>query len=96
MIINDLAELIKNLTIIFGGIGVIVGIFIWIMKINAGMKCLLRSQMLNIYYDNVESKTIKQYEKENFEHCYEAYKALKGNSFVDDIHDSVSDWTIIL
>lgn len=96
MTINDAASLIKDITVIVGGIGAIIAIIIWIIKINNGMKCLLRSQMLKTYYNNMESQTIRQYEKENFEHCYEAYKALRGNSFIDDVHESVSHWTIIL
>lgn len=96
MTIDNIASLIKDITIICGGVGAIVAVVIWIIKINNGMKCLLRSQMLKVYYNNLDCKTIKQYEKENFEHCYEAYKALKGNSFIEDIHESVSHWTVVL
>jgi hypothetical protein len=50
---------------------------------------------LRIYYDNRESQTVRQYEYENFVFLYEAYKALKGNSFIDKIYDEVKSWEII-
>ena len=52
-----------------------------------GMKCLLRAEMLQIYYHNREKKVIRQYEYENFLALYAAYKALRGNSFIDKIKD---------
>ena len=60
-----------------------------------GQKCLLRSEMLRIYYNNVETKKIHQFEIENFLKLYDAYKALGGNSFIDEIYEEVSRWIII-
>lgn len=60
-----------------------------------GERCLLRSEMLRIYYSNVDAQKIRQYERENFIKCYDAYKALRGNSFVDDINLEVRTWTIV-
>jgi hypothetical protein len=51
--------------------------------------------MLQIYYKNQESGTIHQYEYENFVYLYEAYKALKGNSFIDKIYAEVKTWHIV-
>lgn len=64
-------------------------------KIINGQKCLLRSEMLKTYYHNKDSERIRQYEAENFEKLYDAYKALKGNSFIDKIHNEVKDWEVI-
>ena len=64
-------------------------------RILKGQRCLLRSDMLNIYYDNRKEQTIRQYEYENFVFLYEAYKALEGNSFIDKIYDEVKKWKII-
>lgn len=50
---------------------------------------LFKSEMLRIYYHNREKRTIRQYEYENFVYLYEAYKALKGNSFIDKIYKEV-------
>lgn len=64
-------------------------------KVAEGNKCQLRGDMLAIYYHNKESRKIRQYEYENFIMLYEAYKALKGNSFIDKIYDEVKKWEII-
>ena len=52
--------------------------------------------MLQTYYHNKDTKKIRQYEKENFVLLYEAYKALKGNSFIDTIYAEVMKWETIL
>ena len=64
-------------------------------KISNGTKCQLRSEMLRIYYHNHDTKKIRQYEYENFVLLYEAYKALKGNSFIDKIYEEVKSWDIV-
>ena len=76
-------------------LGVIVPIIISIRKIANGTKCQLRSEMLRIYYNHRESGKIRQYEYENFVYLYEAYKALKGNSFIDKIYKEVQSWEVI-
>ena len=76
-------------------LGVIVPVIVSIRKISNGTKCQLRSEMLRIYYHNHESETIRQYELENFIMLYEAYKALKGNSFIDKIYKEVISWEVI-
>ena len=60
-----------------------------------GIKCLLRSEMLRTYYHNKDIKKIRQYELENFIMLYKAYKALKGNSFIDKIYKEVMSWEVI-
>ncbi|MBQ1460165.1 MAG: hypothetical protein IIZ26_04405 [Oscillospiraceae bacterium] len=64
-------------------------------RLREGQKCLLRSSMLRTYYRNREQRTIRQYEYENFLLEYRAYKALKGNSFIDKIREEVGRWTVI-
>lgn len=76
-------------------LGVIVPVIVAVRKISDGQKSLLRSEMLQIYYRNRESGIIHQYEYENFVYLYEAYKALKGNSFIDKIYSEVKTWEII-
>lgn len=84
---------------IIGEISVVVGVFVafgrWISRISNGQKCLLRKDMLDIYYHNKDTKKIRQYEYENFVHLYEAYKSLKGNSFIDKIYEEVQSWEVI-
>ena len=90
-----------NLTTIvtlIGEIGVLLGVIIPVIKsvkkISCGTKCQLRSEMLRIYYHHQDKGTIRQYEYENFIMLYEAYKALKGNSFIDKIYEEVHSWEI--
>lgn len=76
-------------------LGVIIPVIVNVRKISNGTRCQLRSEMLRIYYHNREAEKIRQYEFENFVLLYEAYKALKGNSFIDKIHSEVESWDII-
>lgn len=92
----------NNLTVIvtvIGEIGVLIGVItpviVSIRKIATGTKCQLRSEMLRIYYHNRSDGIIRQYEYENFVMLYEAYKALKGNSFIDKIYSEVQEWEIV-
>lgn len=76
-------------------IGALVPVVVTIKKISNGTKCQLRSEMLRTYYHNRRDGVIRQYEYENFVFLYEAYKALKGNSFIDKIYDEVKSWEVI-
>lgn len=76
-------------------LGVIIPVIVAIKKISNGTKCQLRSEMLRTYYHHREKGTIRQYEYENFVMLYEAYKALKGNSFIDKIYEEVHSWEVI-
>ena len=75
--------------------GVVAPLLVSVRKIRKGTQCQLRSEMLRIYYHNHEKRTIRQYEYENFVMLYEAYKALKGNSFIDRIYAEVQEWSIV-
>ena len=70
----------------------------WIMgtkEIREGQRCLLRSEIVRIYYRHNDDRKLREYEFKNMEQCYEAYKALNGNSFIDRIHDEMKSWDII-
>ncbi len=90
-----LTTLVTLITEIGVLLGVIVPVVVSMKKIAEGTKCQLRSEMLRIYYHNKESGEIRQYEYENFVMLYDAYKALKGNSFIDKIYKEVQSWEII-
>lgn len=75
--------------------GILVPAVIFICKLIEGTKCQLRSEMLRIYYHDKDDKKIRQYEYENFVYLYGAYKALKGNSFIDKIYEDIKTWEII-
>jgi hypothetical protein len=76
-------------------IGIMVPVIVWISKIVEGLHCQLRADMLNIYYKCKDAKQIRQYEAEHFDKCYRAYKALKGNSFIDEIYKKAHQWEVI-
>lgn len=92
MDLTTIATLIGEVGVL---VGVIVPVVVSVKKISNGTKCQLRSEMLRIYYHSRESGKIRQYEYENFVFLYEAYKALKGNSFIDKIYKEVQSWEII-
>lgn len=91
---------LNTVTFILGAVEMIFGLvliplFIFIKNLANGMRCQLRSDMLHIYYANKDAKKIRQYELENFVYLYNAYKALKGNSFIDKIYKEVMSWEVI-
>lgn len=69
----------------------------WLMgtkEIREGQRCLLRSEIVRIYYRHHDDQKLKEYEFKNMDQCYDAYKALGGNSFIDKIHDEMIGWDI--
>lgn len=91
----DLTTITTLITEIGVLLGVIIPVIMNMRKIANGTKCQLRSEMLRIYYHNREKEKIRQFEYENFVMLYEAYKALKGNSFIDKIYEEVHSWEIV-
>lgn len=102
-IISTVAIIVADLSVILGAV-----YSIWkhfkkfkdetqdkLEKVVEGIKCQHRSEMLRTYYRNKESKTIRQYEFEDFLLHYSSYKALDGNSFIDKIRTEVSEWEIV-
>lgn len=87
-----IAEIISGASVI---IGIVSAFWVWIKRLVAGQKCQLRSEMLNTYYKHKDEGTIRQYELENFVLMYKAYKALKGNSFIDKIKEDVIKWKVV-
>jgi hypothetical protein len=93
-------ENIESIVVVLGAIELVMGLifiplFVFITNLSNGMRCQLRSDMLHIYYANKDTKKIRQYELENFVYLYKAYKALKGNSFIDKIYDEVMKWEVV-
>jgi len=91
----SMGNIVAIITEVVTLIGFIVGFVVWVRKLTNGMKCQLRTDMLKTYYHNRESGKIRQYEYENFVYNYEAYKALKGNSFIDKIYKEVQTWEVV-
>ena len=92
---EELVEIIKNVTVIVGAVTAICALISVALTLVNGLKCLMRSQMLQTYYHNKDVKKIRQYEMQNFLALYKAYKAMKGNSFIEEIYQDVTSWEII-
>lgn len=90
--LTDITTFIAEISVL---LGVIIPVIIFIIKIANGVKCQLRTEMLRTYYHNKDREKIRQYEYENFIKNYEAYKALKGNSFIEKIYAEVKTWEIV-
>ena len=60
-----------------------------------GQRCLLRSEIVRLYYRHHEDRKLREYEFKNMRQCYEAYKALGGNSFIDRIEEEMRSWEIV-
>ena len=89
------AEQIEFIEMIVSEIVIMSPLIVAIFLVIQGIKCLLRSEMLRTYYHNKAKETIRQFELENFIALYKAYKALKGNSFIDKIYKEVQTWKIV-
>lgn len=90
--LSTLATIISEVLIILGAA---VPIVIWVSRIVEGQKCQLRTAMLSTYYHCKDKEQIRQYERENFDKLYAAYKKLRGNSFVDDIYNEIRSYEVI-
>ena len=91
--INNTITIIKAIEILFGVI--IIPVVVLLYNLIRGMKCQLRNDMLQIYYKHEETKEIRQYELENFILLYNAYRSLRGNSFICKIYNEVMEWKVI-
>ena len=70
----------------------------WLMgtaALREGQRCLLRTEIVRIYYRHHDDRKLREYEYKNMEECYKAYKSLKGNTFIDRIHAEMQEWDII-
>jgi hypothetical protein len=70
----------------------------WIMGtevIREGQRCLLRAEIVRMYYRHKEDRALREFEFKLLEQCYRAYKVLKGNSFIDHLYQEMMEWEII-
>ncbi len=89
---SNIATLITEISIIVSALVPFAVVLIYLIN---GIKCLLRNEMLRTYYHNKNNEQIRQYELENFVLLYKAYKALRGNSFIDRIYKEVMSFEVI-
>ena len=76
-------------------IGELGALYLFVKYINKGTKCSLRNDILDIYDRCKDKKQITRYQLQSIEYSYDLYKKLKGNSFIDEIHDRISEFDLI-
>ena len=102
---QDMFTVLERLAAVAGCLASIIGACVLCFKplrdklfklgdITAGMRCVLRNDMLRTYYQYHENDALRQYEMESYHKSYRAYKALGGNSFIDDLYKEVRTWEV--
>ena len=61
------------------------------------LRCLLRSELLNMYFKHIErnNETLTQWEAENMNKLADSYFGLDGNSFVKPLVETMRKWKIV-
>lgn len=95
MTAKDIVEITGAVTGSVAALVIIWRVLRWGRNITEAMRCLLRSDMLHTYYKHSDTSEIRQYEAEEFKKSYAGYKALGGNSFIDDVAEEVKSWKIL-
>ncbi len=95
-VLHSTAVLIGDVIAIGGVIGALAAFYRKIKLIALGQQCQLRSDITSVYYRHVEEAipTLHEYERKNLDDLFEAYKALGGNHFVDDIYQKMRGWKV--
>lgn len=96
MTLAMIASLIANIMAIIGFAASISCVFKRLHSIANGQQSQLRSDITAIYYRHVDEAepTLREYERKNLDDLFEAYKAMKGNHFVDDIYKTMRGWKV--
>ena len=90
-----MSEVVKNIALYIGYvtpiITAIVVIYKWFNVVMEGQRCLLRTDIMDIYYKHCEEEepTLREYERKNLDALYASYVAHRGNSFVSDLYNNV-------
>lgn len=65
-------------------------------KLSATANCsMLRHHITDIYYRYLDEQQIPAYEKENLIGLFDAYCALKGNHYVEEIVREIMLWDVV-
>lgn len=63
------------------------------LKISA--RDVLREKIMRIYRDGRVTRTMHEDDRDALIQYYKDYKALKGNSYIDDRYDRMKKWTVV-
>lgn len=91
--ILDFVSKYWTLILFFGGFLITMGKYQ--LAQTRAIKCSLRNDILEIWDKCRQDKKITRYQLQALELSYAEYKKLKGNSFVDDIHQRVQTFEIV-
>lgn len=58
------------------------------------LKCLLRNDILEIYYQYKPQKRISRFAFDNVGYMHHQYKSRHGNSFIDTVFEQMKTWEI--
>ena len=55
---------------------------------------VLREKIMGIYHKNMKDRTLSFYESRALKQYYKDYKAIKGNSYIDDYYERMQTWVV--
>ena len=93
---DSLIQWIGYIVTILGFIGILWKFWKKLKSVGEGTQCQLRSDITAIYYRHCDEKdpVLREYERKNLDSLVEAYKALGGNNYIDDLYDSMRHWRV--
>ena len=93
---SELAKYITSLTVIIGFIVTLIAFWSKIKDIAEGQQCQLRNDITAVYYRHCDeaNPTLREFERKNLDSIYAAYKALKGNHYIDDLYVQMRHWRV--
>lgn len=91
--VHDVAVFVVTtlITLLFGLVGKVI---VDAKAQRSATKSLLRTEMVKAYYKYREYRKMPYYIKRSWYEDYEAYKKLKGNSFIEDLKLEIDGWEI--
>lgn len=93
---EEILNLIKNYWVQITFVcTLLIGIYRFSRAMIESSKCSLRNDILTIYDRCKADKKITKWQLDSILYSYKQYKALKGNSFVDNLVEKVKNFEII-
>jgi hypothetical protein len=93
---SETIRLIGYATTIVGFIGALIAFWSKIKDVAEGQQCQLRNDITAIYYRHCDetNPSLREYERKNLDSIYAAYKALRGNHYIDDLYEQMRHWRV--
>ena len=93
---DSLIQWIGYIVTIAGFLAALFGFWKKLKKIGEGQQCQLRNDITSIYYKHCDEQqpSLREFERKNLDALFEAYKALEGNNYVDDIYTTMRNWKV--